>query len=119
MAQGEIDTATDWGKHLLWAKICWDVGLGHKVDAKDINRQRFNRALSEWTKLERTSLCTRTVQGIAVGLRRRAYMYQCRIPGRVERVPTEYNIADVHSKPTNGVVLSEWQSWDMTRYGPT
>ena len=74
------------------------------MDAKDINRQRFNRALSEWTKLERTSLCTRTVQGIAIGLRRRAYMYQCRIPGRVERVPTEYNIADVHSKPTNGVV---------------
>ena len=26
------------------------------MDAKDINRQRFNRALSEWTKLERTSL---------------------------------------------------------------
>ena len=32
------------------------MGLGHKVDAKDMNRQRFNHALSEWTKLERTSL---------------------------------------------------------------
>ena len=24
--------------------------------------------------------------------------------GKVERVPTEYNIADVHSKPTNGTI---------------
>ena len=24
--------------------------------------------------------------------------------GRVERVPTEYNIVDIHSKPTNGTV---------------
>ena len=36
-AQGEINTATAWGKLLLRAKIFWDAGLGHKVDAKDVN----------------------------------------------------------------------------------
>ena len=34
-AQGEIDTATDWGKLLLRAKICWDAGLGHSFLPKE------------------------------------------------------------------------------------
>ena len=55
-AQKEVDSATDWGKLLLRAKICWDASLGHKVDAKDTNRLRYKRALSEWMKLERTPL---------------------------------------------------------------